>query len=88
MTARREAGVGETGSGELCRCAGSEAGVVFRLNRRHATDHRGLKLVRLELPPEVQKQFRVEAAKEGMSMAAMARRVVEEWIAKRQKGAK
>jgi hypothetical protein len=26
--------------------------------------------------------------KEGMSMAAMARRVVEEWVAKRQKGRK
>ena len=50
------------------------------------TQERGLKLVRLELPPDVQKQFRVEAAKEGMSMAAMARRVVEEWVAKRTKG--
>ena len=29
----------------------------------------GLKLVRLELPPAVQSQFRVEAAKEGKSMA-------------------
>jgi plasmid stability protein len=52
------------------------------------TEVRGLKLVRLELPYDVQKQFRVEAAKEGMSMAAMARRVVEEWVAKRTKGAK
>jgi len=48
----------------------------------------GLKLVRLEMPPEVHKQFRVEAAKEGLSMAAMARRLVEEWTAKRTAGGK
>jgi hypothetical protein len=48
----------------------------------------GLKLIRLELPPDVQLQFRVEAAKEGLSMAAMARRLVEEWMAKRKAGAK
>ena len=35
------------------------------------TQERGLKLVRLELPPDVQKQFRIEAAKEGMSMAGI-----------------
>jgi hypothetical protein len=52
------------------------------------TQERGLKLVRLELPPDVQKQFRVEAAKEGMSMAAMARRIVEDWVAKRVKASK
>jgi hypothetical protein len=44
----------------------------------------GLKLVRLELPPNVHQRFRVEAAKEGLPMAAMARRVIEEWIAKRK----
>jgi len=43
-----------------------------------------LKLVRLELPGKVHQQFRVEAAKEGVSMAAMARRLVEEWVAKRK----
>ena len=47
-----------------------------------------LKLVRLELPPEVHKQFRIEAAKEGLSMAAMARRLVEEWTARRKAGGK
>jgi hypothetical protein len=52
------------------------------------TRERGRKLVRLELPPDIQKQFRIEAAKEGMSMAAMARRVIEEWVAKRMKAAK
>jgi hypothetical protein len=52
------------------------------------TQERGLKLVRLELPPDVQKQFRVEAAKEGMSMAATARRVVEDRVAKRLKAGK
>lgn len=48
----------------------------------------GLKLVRLEMPPDVHKQFRVEAAKEGLSMAAMARRLVEEWVAKRKASGK
>jgi hypothetical protein len=49
-------------------------------------DKAGLKLVRLELTPAVHKLFRVEAAKEGLSMSKMARRLVEEWIAKRSKG--
>lgn len=44
----------------------------------------GLVLVRLELTPDVHKQFRVEAAKEGVSMAKMARRLIEEWVAKRK----
>jgi hypothetical protein len=48
----------------------------------------GLKLVRLELTPSVHRDFRVEAAKEGMSMAALARRLVEEWTAKRKVGGK
>jgi hypothetical protein len=42
-----------------------------------------LVLVRLEIPVNVQKQFRVEASREGLSMAKMARRLVEEWTAKR-----
>ena len=46
----------------------------------------GLKLVRLQMPPDVHKQFRVEAAREGLSMAAMARRLVVEWVAKRTVG--
>ena len=48
-----------------------------------STEETGLKLVRLELPTDVHKQFRVEAAREGLSMAAMARKLVEEWIAGR-----
>ena len=36
-----------------------------------------LKLVRLELTPDVHKQFRIEAAREGLSMAALARKLVE-----------
>ena len=48
----------------------------------------GLKLVRLELPPDVQLQVRVEAAKEGLSMAAMARRLVENWVKQRKVGGK
>jgi hypothetical protein len=47
-----------------------------------------LKVVRLELTSDVQRQFRVEAAKEGLSMAAMARRLVEKWTAERKVGAK
>jgi len=48
----------------------------------------GLKLVRLELPSDVHGQFRVEAAKEGMSMAALARRLIEKWTANRKRGGK
>jgi predicted HicB family RNase H-like nuclease len=44
------------------------------------------KSIRLELPPDVHQQFRVEAAKEGMSMAAVARRLVEEYL--KRKGGK
>ena len=47
-----------------------------------------LKLVRLELPPDIQLQFRVESSKEGKSMAAMARQLVEDWVAKRKGGGK
>lgn len=45
------------------------------------------KSIRLELPPEMHQQFRVEAAKEGASMAAVARRLVEEYL-KRKAGSK
>jgi hypothetical protein len=46
------------------------------------------KLVRLELSPDVHRQFRIEAAKEGLSMAALARKLVEEWTARRKAGGK
>jgi hypothetical protein len=52
------------------------------------TEEAALKQVRLELTPDVQQDFRVEAAKEGISMAAMAKRLVEEWVAKRKAGGK
>lgn len=45
------------------------------------------KSIRLELPPAVHQQFRVEAAKEGTSMAAVARRLVEEYL-RRKTGSK
>lgn len=48
----------------------------------------GLKLVRLELTDDVHRQFRVEAAKEGVSMAAMARHLIEQWVEKRKAGGK
>ena len=51
-------------------------------------DETAIKLVRLELPPRGAEGFRVEAAREGLSMAAMARKLVEEWTAKRKGGAK
>ncbi len=44
-----------------------------------------LKTVRLELTVADHKRLRVEAAKEGVSMAALARRLVEEFLAKRPK---
>lgn len=42
------------------------------------------KLVRLVLPQHVHQAFRVESAKEGVSMAAMARRLIEEWVSRRR----
>jgi plasmid stability protein len=45
------------------------------------------KSIRLELPPDIHQKFRVEAAKEGMSMAAVARRLVEDYL-KRKSGGK
>lgn len=48
----------------------------------------GLMIVRLQLPKPIHLDFRVEAAKEGRSMSNMARRLVEDWVAARKKGAK
>ena len=48
----------------------------------------GFMLVRLQLPKAIHLDFRVEAAKEGASMSNMARRLVEDWVAARKKGAK
>jgi hypothetical protein len=45
-----------------------------------------VKSIRLQLPLDVQTKFRVEAAKEGKSMAAVARRLVEEYLSKRKAG--
>jgi hypothetical protein len=45
-----------------------------------------MKSVRLELSEEAHRQFRIESAKEGVSMAAMAKKLVEDWIAKRRGG--
>jgi hypothetical protein len=47
-----------------------------------------VRAVRLELPVSLHKKFRVEAAKEDSSMAAIARRLVEEWMNKRKTGGK
>lgn len=44
-----------------------------------------LKAVRLELSPETHKELRVEAAKQDMSMAALVRGLVEEYLAKKKK---
>jgi hypothetical protein len=46
------------------------------------------KSIRLELSPEDHQNFRVEAAKEGLSMAAVARRLVEDYLAKRKASSK
>jgi predicted HicB family RNase H-like nuclease len=46
-----------------------------------------LKAVRLELTPETHKQLRIEAAKQDMSMAALVRGLVEEYLAKVRSGA-
>jgi hypothetical protein len=42
----------------------------------------GTMLVRLELPKETHHRFRVASSKHGRSMANMARRLVEEFLAK------
>ena len=42
------------------------------------------KSIRLESPADVHQHFRVEAAKEGKSMAAVARQLVEVWLRKRK----
>jgi hypothetical protein len=44
-----------------------------------------LKAVRLELTAEIHKELRVEAAKQDMSMTALVRGLVEEYLAKRAK---
>jgi hypothetical protein len=43
-----------------------------------------LKAVRLELPLEDHKRLRIEAAKEGVSMASLVRRLVEDFLSKRK----
>ncbi len=47
-----------------------------------------LKAVRLELTPEIHKQLRVEAAKNDLSMAALVRGLVEDYLKGLKKGAK
>ena len=42
------------------------------------------KFVRLELPIDIHIKFRVAAAKKGATMATMARRLVEEFLAKEE----
>ena len=44
------------------------------------------KSIRLELSPATHQQFRVEAAKEGLSMAAVARRLVEDYLRRKASG--
>ncbi len=48
----------------------------------------GPKSIRLELSSEDHRRFRVEAAKEGLSMAAVARRLVKDYLSKRKGGGK
>ncbi len=47
-----------------------------------------LKAVRLELAPETHKALRIEAAKQDLSMAALVRGLVEDYLAKTSKGPK
>jgi hypothetical protein len=48
-----------------------------------SVDRSGRKLVRLELTSETHRRFRVEAAKEGLPMAIMARSLIEKWLTER-----
>jgi hypothetical protein len=43
-----------------------------------------VKSIRLELEEPMHREFRIEAAKEGQSMSALAKRLVEEWIIRRR----
>ena len=48
-----------------------------------------LRVVRLALPPEDHREFRKLAAAEETNMALLARRIIQEWIARQRKaGAK
>lgn len=47
-----------------------------------------LRAVRLELPEDVHKLLRLEAAKQDTSLAALARTAVEDYLSKRKAGAK
>lgn len=69
------------GAGAMAQAKAKGAG-----NMRTAVEAEA-KSIRLELPPDVHQKFRVEAAKEGASMAAVARRLVEEYL-KRKEGRK
>jgi predicted HicB family RNase H-like nuclease len=51
----------------------------------NATDEE-LRAVRLELPPETHKQLRLEAAKQDVSLAALARIAVEDYLKRRAGG--
>ena len=52
-----------------------------------ATDLK-LRAVRLELPEDVHKLLRLEAAKQDTSLAALARIAVEEYLTRRKPGGK
>jgi hypothetical protein len=45
-----------------------------------------LKAVRLELPPDMHRELRIEAAKRDTHMSALARVAVEEFLARVRKG--
>ena len=55
---------------------------------RKAPDETQGKFVRLELDPRMHQDFRVKAAKEGLSMAVMAKKLVEKWVTTRKAGGK
>jgi hypothetical protein len=53
-----------------------------------ATAIEELKAVRLELPIDVHRELRIEAAKRDTHMSALARVAVEEFLARRKAGGK
>lgn len=48
----------------------------------------GLKAVRLELPPDLHRELRIEAAKRDTHMSALARVAVEEFLERAKAGGK
>jgi hypothetical protein len=59
-----------------------------RSEKGYAMNSQGVELraVRLELPLELHRELRIEAAKQDKSMSALAQIAIEEYLARKRKG--